>query len=109
MFIERRFYNDPVTIPGTGPAVLVPDHQPLAVRSADLRRLIEAHAELGRRHRQAGAARKRLLTEGVSDLVLAERTRQGWRLPSEKVLEVFALDIELNAQGLESWLDSEGK
>ena len=78
----------------------------LTVLAADLHRLIDAHAELGERHRHAGAERKRLLTEGVSALVLAERERQGWRLPSEKVLEVFALDIELNAQGLESWLDA---
>jgi len=75
----------------------------------DLHRLIDAHAALGESCRRAGRARKRLLKEGVSALVLAERERQGWRLPSEKVLEVFALDIELNAQGLESWLDSEGK
>jgi len=78
----------------------------LTVLAADLHRLIDAHAELGERHRHAGAERKRLLMEGVSALVLAERERQGWRLPSEKVLEVFALDIELNAQGLESWLDA---
>jgi len=78
----------------------------LTVLAADLHRLIDAHAELGERHRRAGAERKRLLMEGVSALVLAERERQGWRLPSEKVLEVFELDIELNAQGLESWLDA---
>jgi glyoxylase-like metal-dependent hydrolase (beta-lactamase superfamily II) len=77
--------------------------------AGDLHRLIDAHAALGERHRRAGAERKRLLKEGVSALVLAERERQGWRLSSEKVLEIFALDIELNAQGLESWLDSEGK
>ena len=77
--------------------------------AADLHRLIDAHVELGERCRRAGKQRKRLLTEGVSDLVLAERERQAWRFPREKVLEVFALDIELNAQGLESWLDSEGK
>jgi len=78
----------------------------LTVLAADLHRLIDAHAELGERHRRAGEERKHLLTEGVRSLVLAERERQGWRLPSEKVLEVFALDIELNAQGLESWLDA---
>jgi len=81
----------------------------LTVLAADLHRLIDAHAELGERFRRAGAERKRLLKEGVRSLVLAERERQGWRLPSEKVLEVFALDIELNAQGIESWLDAEGK
>jgi hydroxyacylglutathione hydrolase len=77
--------------------------------AADLHRLIDAHAALGERHRGAGAERKRLLTEGVTSLVLAERERQEWRLSREKVLEIFALDIELNAQGLESWLDAEGK
>ncbi|HUN69836.1 MAG TPA: MBL fold metallo-hydrolase [Burkholderiales bacterium] len=75
----------------------------------DLHRLIDAHAGLAERFRSAGAERKRLLKEGVSDLVLAERERQEWRFPREKVLEIFALDIELNAQGLESWLDAEGK
>lgn len=77
--------------------------------AADLHRLIDAHAALAERHRRAGAERKRLLMEGVRSLVLEERERQGWRLPSEKVLEVFALDIELNAQGLEIWLAAEGK
>ena len=75
----------------------------------DLHRLIDAHAELGVRHRRAGAERKRLLTEGVSAIVLAERERQKWRLPREEVLKIFALDIELNAQGLEFWLDAEGE
>jgi hydroxyacylglutathione hydrolase len=75
--------------------------------AADLRRLIDAHAELGERHRRAGAERKRLLLEGVTALVLAERERQGWRLSREEVLDLFALDIELNAQGLEAWLDAE--
>ncbi|HEX2649321.1 MAG TPA: MBL fold metallo-hydrolase [Burkholderiales bacterium] len=77
--------------------------------AADLRRLIEAHAALAERHKDAGAERKRLLAEGVRSLVLEEKSRQGWRIADEKLLEVFALDIELNAQGLVSWLDSRGK
>ena len=81
----------------------------LTALAADLHRLIDAHAELGERHRRAGAERKRLLTEGVRSLVLDESERHGWRLPREKTLQIFALDIELNAQGIESWLDSEGK
>ena len=80
-----------------------------AALAGDLHRLIDAHAALGERCRGAGAERKRLLKEGVSVLLLAERARQWWRLPSEKLLEVFALDIELNAQGLEAWLGAEGK
>jgi glyoxylase-like metal-dependent hydrolase (beta-lactamase superfamily II) len=81
----------------------------LTTLAGDLHRLIDAHAELGERHRHAGAERKRLLTEGVRSLVLDESARHAWRLPREKTLEIFALDIELNAQGIESWLDSEGK
>ena len=75
---------------------------------ADLHRLIDAHAELGERHRRAGTERKRLLVEGVRSLVLDESERQNWHLPREKVLKIFALDIELNAQGIESWLAAEG-
>jgi len=78
----------------------------LARLAADLHRLIDAHAEIGERHRRAGAERRRFLREGIADLVLAESARQGWRLPSEKLLEVFSFDVELNAQGLESWLDA---
>ena len=96
-----------------GPAALYVTHfgrlTNLTALARDLHRLIDAHAELGERHRRAGAERKRLLKEGVTSLVLAERERQGWRLPSEKVLEIFALDIELNAQGIESWLATEEK
>jgi hydroxyacylglutathione hydrolase len=97
---------------GHGPQALYVTHfgrltNPKAL-AADLHRLIEAHAELAERYRHAGTARKRLLIEGVSALVLAESERQDWRLPREKLLELFALDIELNAQGLESWLDAEG-
>ncbi|MEW6689110.1 MAG: MBL fold metallo-hydrolase, partial [Pseudomonadota bacterium] len=77
--------------------------------AADLHRLVDAHAELAERHRGAGAERKRLLVEGVSAILLEEHARHKWRLSTEKLLEVFALDIELNAQGLESWLDFRGK
>jgi len=98
---------------GFGPEALYVAHfgrlTNLTVLAADLHRIIDAHAALGERHRRAGAERKRLLMEGVRSLVLDESARHGWRLPREKTLEIFALDIELNAQGIESWLDSEGK
>ena len=81
----------------------------LTVLAADLHRLIDAHAALGERCRGAGAERKRLLTEGVTSLVLAESERQDWRLPRENLLKLFALDVELNAQGLDAWLGVEGK
>jgi len=73
--------------------------------AADLHRLISAHAALGRRHAAAGAARHERLKQGVAQIVLEEAARQGWRQSTEELLEVFALDIELNAQGLGIWLD----
>lgn len=77
--------------------------------AADLQRLVEAHAALGERCRTAGESRFSLLKEGVTSLVLAERARQGWPVSEEKTLEIFALDIELNAQGLDAWLQAGGK
>ena len=73
--------------------------------SADLHRLIDAHAELGEKHRVAGGERHERLRQGITALVLAERARQQWRLPDAETLQVFALDIELNAQGIAAWLD----
>lgn len=74
---------------------------------ADLLRLVEAHAVLGERCRGAGERRFPLLKEGVTALVLAERARQGWAVSEQQALEIFALDIELNAQGLDAWLGAE--
>jgi len=73
--------------------------------AADLHRLIDAHAELGEKNRFAGAERHERLRQGIAALVLAERTRQQWRLSAQETQQVFALDIELNAQGIAAWLD----
>jgi glyoxylase-like metal-dependent hydrolase (beta-lactamase superfamily II) len=73
----------------------------------DMHRLVEAHEQLARRERNAGPARHERLKAGIKQLVLDEARRYGWRLPREQVLEVFAGDIELNAQGLGVWLDAE--
>jgi len=77
---------------------------------ADMHRLIDALVQVAHdaqgRCGGAGPARVERMQESIAALLLAERARQGWRLPEEKVLEIFALDIELNAQGLEVWLES---
>ena len=73
---------------------------------ADLHRLIDAHAALALEHAAAGARRHAELTRGVREILRAEALRQGWMLSESEVMEVFKLDIELNAQGLQAWLDS---
>ena len=75
---------------------------------ADMHRLVDAHEQLARRERDAGAARHKRLKAGVTEIVLGEARRYGWTLPREQVLEIFAGDIELNAQGLSNWLDASG-
>jgi hypothetical protein len=70
-----------------------------------MHRLIAAHEELARAARGAGSERHARLTSGVTAIVLNEARRYGWALPEERVLDVFAGDIELNAQGLAIWAD----
>jgi hydroxyacylglutathione hydrolase len=72
----------------------------------DLHHLIDLHAGLALGVRETGAARPQLLREGMRDIVLAEAQRQSWPLTEEELLAVFATDIELNAQGLDVWLDT---
>ena len=73
---------------------------------ADLHRLIDAHVAIGRRHREAGAERHARMKADITELVRGECRLHGWRMGEERALELLALDIELNAQGLGSWLDA---
>ncbi|HTP96571.1 MAG TPA: MBL fold metallo-hydrolase [Burkholderiales bacterium] len=78
----------------------------IARMAEDLHRLLDAHERIARAAQHAGARRNAVLAEGVRELVLAEAERHRWPLARERVLELFAIDIELNALGLASWLDS---
>jgi glyoxylase-like metal-dependent hydrolase (beta-lactamase superfamily II) len=72
--------------------------------AADLRRQIVELVALGRAQegRPERAAR---LRQGVRECVLGWVREHGSALSSAEVEDLLALDIELNAQGLESWLD----
>lgn len=83
---------------------------------ADLHRLIDALVQIAARaddgqaagaRADAGGARLARIKQGIAALLLAEREVQGWTLTPEALLDLFALDIELNAQGLEVWLDAQ--
>jgi len=73
--------------------------------AADLHRLVDAHAELALRLRDAGETRQERLRQGVAQIVQEEATLQGWAVQGEALLQLMRMDIELNAQGLGSWLD----
>ena len=74
---------------------------------ADLHRLIDAHVALAQAQPDGGVERHARLKRGLEQIVLEERERQRWPLGRERTLELFATDIELNAQGLAIWLDNE--
>jgi hydroxyacylglutathione hydrolase len=92
-----------------GPAAVYATHYGQATDTprlaADLHRLIDAQVDVALRHREAGAQRKRLIMDGIADIVTAEARRQGWPLQDQAALDFFGPDIELNAQGLEVWLE----
>jgi hypothetical protein len=52
-----------------------------------------------------GARATARLRQGVRELVLGWLHDDGTPLAPARALELLALDIELNAQGLEAWLD----
>ncbi len=78
----------------------------IQAKGAVLHRLVDAHAELGLREKDAGAARPERLREGVKRIVLEEARRWGSCLPDARILDIYSNDVELNAQGLGFWLDS---
>lgn len=78
----------------------------IARLAEDMHRLVAAHEQLARAVGVEGAPRLAQLKAGVTDIILDEARRYGWRLAREEVLDIFAGDIDLNAQGLAIWLDT---
>ena len=76
---------------------------------SDLHRLIEAHVALAERERDAGPERGARILAGLWALMDTEATRQGWRLTADQWRAVLESDIELNAQGLDYWLEQAGQ
>jgi len=73
--------------------------------AADMHRLIDAHVAIAERH-AAAEGRKNLIEQDIWALVGEEATRAGWTVPEAEWRRILALDVELNAQGLDVWLDS---
>ncbi|MCX7673839.1 MAG: MBL fold metallo-hydrolase, partial [Thiobacillaceae bacterium] len=76
--------------------------------AAELHALIDAHVALAESLREAGAARHIRLVEGLRALLTERLRAHGCRLSAERIEALLAHDIELNAQGLEVWLDQAG-
>lgn len=72
----------------------------------DMHRLVDAHEELGRTFGRDDGMRHARFKAAITEMVLNEARRYEWLLARERVLDIFAGDIELNAQGLAIWADS---
>lgn len=128
-FRELDVEGRPSIIPTTTPTQFDPDimhksvdrilaHRPPAVYlthfarvedvprlGGDLHRLIEAHVAIAERERDTGPERGARILAGLWALMEVEAARQGWRLKPDRWRAVLESDIELNAQGLDYWLD----
>ncbi len=80
----------------------------IPAKAVALHRLVDAHAAIARREKDAGDAggdRPARIRAGLSALLLDEVSRFGCRLVDSEVLDIFANDLDLNAQGLAVWLE----
>jgi len=75
-------------------------------KAAALHRQIDALVERAGPLKNAGQDRHARMTAMVEGLVLDEARRYGGPFTPEQVLDVYRQDAELNAQGLEVWLDA---
>ncbi|MFT3914201.1 MAG: hypothetical protein QM704_08795 [Anaeromyxobacteraceae bacterium] len=77
----------------------------LAAAGAALHRLLDGHVAVARAA-PSGPGRHDAIVEGLGHLLLAGLAAQGSPLGREEALALYGNDLELNAQGLEVWMDS---
>lgn len=77
--------------------------------AADLHRLIDAHVAIARREARPGPDRHARIRANLAHLLVNEAERFACRLGPAEVLKLWENDIELNAQGLDVWLDASTK
>jgi hydroxyacylglutathione hydrolase len=70
----------------------------------DLRRRIGDHAEIAQSAREAHDRHQRILND-LKDYLLSELRDCNSATSPEQALSVYGMDLELNAQGLDVWLD----
>ncbi|MCG2579174.1 MBL fold metallo-hydrolase [Dechloromonas sp. XY25] len=74
-------------------------------QGAELLRHLDALVALALAEQDAGEQRHARIKQGMADYLLAEIRKHGCLLPESTLLDIWATDLELNAQGLCVWLD----
>jgi len=77
--------------------------------SEGLHEQIDRFVTIGRELANAGEARHGLLTERLMEDLLGRLARHGCGLQESVQEELLAMDVELNVQGLEVWLDRQAQ
>lgn len=75
--------------------------------AAEMHDLIDAHVTIARKLRNTPDIHAALVGE-LEELLLCRIIAHGCKLPEEEIRTLLNLDIGLNAQGLEHWLDQAG-
>ena len=74
-------------------------------KAAELHRLIDAHLDIARREKDSGLERHARIRVCLAHLLVEEVEKFGSLVPPAQLLDIFATDLDLNAQGLGVWLD----
>lgn len=69
-----------------------------------LHRLLDAHVAIAQRWRDAGSDRCTRLSSDLTELLVGAVLENGCGLRQERIQELLAHDVDINAQGLEVWL-----
>lgn len=74
----------------------------------DLHRLVDRHAAIARSAEGCGEERVAAIRNGLERLVHEESEAQDWALQGDAAIELLAMDLDLNARGLDVWLERIG-
>lgn len=74
--------------------------------AATLHELIDRYVKLAGNVHSAGTDRHRILREKLTEALVRRVENHGCKLPETEVRVLLEMDIEVNTQGLEVWLDS---
>ena len=93
------------------PAAVYPTHFGQLVHvernGAALHRHLEAFVRIAREATMSGEVRHRQIHAALSRYALHEVRAVGCEVPEARIVELLGNDLELNAQGLGIWLDSQ--
>ena len=80
----------------------------VAEHAQALHRAIDGHVRVAR-GAPAEAGRHAALVAGLEQVLASEVEAQRASAPPEKIRDILRVDLELNAQGLEAWLDAQAR